>query len=218
MVVGAKEMLDKAVSVCYNKDNKTRGLEGVLVQPNFFRKTISTVKASENDSRRSQKKSTLFYIVFLVLGIAMLVWGFFAPRLGILPFLGFFFILFWTIMTAREYHGKFIDLRAEYIAKWRNEEKIAVDMKTVAKYTALSLLPLYFLMAVPWALVVIIGHMMAWLMMGASSTIISIVVLHAFSATWKDLYIKLRYYWLMQAAVFAAISGVGSICFLLSVL
>ena len=176
------------------------------------------LKESRDERKNGPVSNRLFYVVFLILGIAMLVWGFLAPRLGVLPFLGFFFILFWTIMTAREYHGKFNALRAEYIAKWRNEEKISVDTKKVSKYTALSLLPLYLLMAMPWALVVIIGHMMAWLMMGASSTIISIVVLHAFSATWKDLYIKLRYYWLMQAAVFAAISGVGSICFLLSVL
>ena len=172
--------------------------------------------AKGNRSARKDKpeSGSMFLVIFPLLGAAMIIWGFFAPRLGILPFLGFFFILFWAIMTARKYRTKFDILRSEYLARWRNEEQIAVDLKRVCGYTALSLLPLYFLMALPAIMVTIVGELMAWLMIGASSTIISFIVMCSFVTTWKDLYLKLRYYWLMQLFAFVLINGTVALIYL----
>lgn len=187
------------------------------MQPRFFQIIEGIIKGQKNRRSKRVRSNALYYSFFLIVGVVMIVRGIFSPKLGVLPFIGFFFILFWMILTAREYHEKFDDLRREYIIKWMNDEKIAVDKKRVVIYTALSLLPLYFLMALPCMVVLIVGELMAWLMVGAAGTIFTFVAMFAFSATWKELYLKLRYFWLMQLSAFVLINGVGLLCFRLFV-
>ena len=158
------------------------------------------------------------YIGILFYGIMMVASGFFATILGIVPFLGFFIILLGLVLIAREYHGRFDDLCLEYMIKWKNGETIAVNKMRVIQYTVLSLLPLYFLMALPFALVVIVGELKAWLMLGVAGMIFSFFALFAFSAMWKELYLKQRHYWFVQLIIYVLINGVGLLCFLLSLI
>ena len=187
--------------------NKNQGPSSFL--SNFLK------QRQEHPKNRKGIDDSKFFLILPALGILLIFVSLFAQNAGILPVFGVFLILIWSVLNSRVSREKFHILRAEYIAAWRSEKKVAVDMKKVYRYTFFCLLPLYCLLAFPAILAVGIGEMMAWLMLGASFTIICTVAMHSFSSIWKDLYIKLWRFWLMQLVIFAAINGVVAISYFL---
>ena len=156
--------------------------------------------------KRFQKSDGVLWVL-PILGVILMLSALLSPQLGVLPFFGFFLILFWGILMATTYRKRFNVLRAEYIARWKNEERVAVDMKEIYINTFFCLMPLYFMLTLPAVAVVMIGELMAWLMVGVPATFISFVVMVAFSSIWKDLYLKLSRFWLMQLLIFLIANG-----------
>ena len=187
--------------------NRNQGPSGFLT--NYLKSNRT------NSRRRRPLDDSKFILILPAIGGVLLLVGAFLPSVGILPVFGIFLILIWSVLNSRTSREKFFVLRAEYVAAWRSEKKVAVDMKKVYRYTFFCLLPLYCMLALPAILAVGIGEMMAWLMLGASFTIISAVAMHSFSTIWKDLYIKLWRFWLMQLVIFVAINGTVALIYLL---
>ena len=171
----------------------------------YLKNQLKDKKEHPADHRYQSRDGVLW--ILPILGVILMLSAFLNTQLGVLPFFGFFLVLFWGIMMATSYRKKFNVLRAEYIARWKNEERVQVDMKKVYVNTFFCLMPLYFMLTLPAVVVVMIGELMAWLMVGVPATFISVVVMAAFSSIWKDLYLKLSRFWLMQLLIFLSANG-----------
>ena len=162
---------------------------------------------------KKPKINPLTYIL-LVMGALFLVSAFFSERLTALPLFGGFLILIWTIRYSRANRVCLNMLRVELHVQWRQENMVKAPLWLVIRYSFFCLLPIYCMWLVPAAMFVA-GGMMGWLSLGTPFWVISTVVFFSFGAVWKDMYLKMRYYWGMHFLVWLPINLCGMLLYFL---
>ena len=151
--------------------------------------------------------------VLLIIGGFFLLSGLFAERLTVLPLFGVFLILIWSILYARASRIRLNMLRAELHVQWRQENMVKAPLGIVLRLTFFCLLPIYCMWVIPAAMFVA-GGMVGWLSLGTPFWIISTVAFFSFGAVWKDMYLKMRYYWGMHFLVWLPINVGGMLLYI----
>lgn len=162
---------------------------------------------------RKKKINPLAWIL-LIMGVIFLVSGLFAERLTVLPLFGVFLILIWSVIYARACRVCLNMLRVEFLAQLRNEVEVKAPLWLVLRLTFFCLLPIYCMWVIPAAMFVA-GGFMGWMALGAPFWIISMVAFVSFGAVWKDLYLKMRYYWGLHFSVWLPINLCGMLLYFL---
>lgn len=160
-----------------------------------------------------KKKVNPLTHILLVMGLLFFVSGFFSERLTMLPFFGVFLILIWSILNARACRVRLNMLRVEFIAQLRNEIEVKAPLGVVMRLTFFCLLPIYCMWCIP-ALMFAMGGTVGWLSVGAPFWVVSTVAFVSFGAVWKDLYLKMRYYWGMHFLVWLPINVGGMLLYI----
>ena len=161
------------------------------------------------------KVNPLSYIL-LVMGALFVVSAFFSERLTVLPLFGAFLILLWSILNSRASRISLNMLRMEFIAQLRNEIEVKAPLGLVLRLSFFCLLPIYCMWCIP-AVMFVAGGVTGWLAVGIPFWTISTIVFFSFGTVWKDLYLKMRYYWGLHFLVWLPINVGGMLLYIFQV-
>lgn len=156
---------------------------------------------------KAQGKIEWLYWMLPLMGIAMIISSFYSSIAGSLPFYGGFLILIWSILNAQIYRVRINNLRNGYFAVLSTGEKIKPDLKKVILYTSFCLLPLHLMFIFSIALAMVIKELLGWVILGVPFTFISFFAMWSFSSTWKDMNIKITFFWVMQILIFVMVNA-----------
>lgn len=118
-----------------------------------------------------------------------------------LTVVGFGFLLIRCIFLSREGGARLMEMRLSLSAAIRRDREYRVSIPAVLGYTAMISSPFYCFWVLVGILAAIVGSD-GWLLYAFPTVFLSVVSFKMVSATWSELGVKRRYFWLLQLAVY----------------